>query len=179
MSGLRSFILGIVVTLLVLALGGYMAVRGGLVEARADVPPPAIERWAARTSLDATIDRETAALKNPLQDTDENERDGVRLYGANCAVCHGTSDEKSSNIAQGLYIRAPQLAKHGVEDDPEEETYWKIAHGIRFTGMPSYTKSLSDNEMWQLAVFLKHMDSLKPGAASAWKALPSAETPKD
>jgi len=177
MSGLRGFIAGIFLTLVALALGIFFGVKGGLLEARADVPPTGMERWMAKTSLDATIDRETASLKNPLQDTDENERAGVKLYGANCAVCHGTSDEKPSNIASGLYIRAPQLAKHGVEDDPEEESYWKVAHGIRFTGMPSYSKTLTENEMWQLAVFLKHMDSLKPGAEAAWKALPSAQTP--
>ena len=38
----------------------------------------------------------------------------------------------------GLYQKPPQLAKDGVEDDPDGVTYWKIAHGIRLTGMPAF-----------------------------------------
>jgi mono/diheme cytochrome c family protein len=62
----------------------------------------------------------------------------------------------------------PQLAKDGVEDDPEATTYWKIVHGIRFTGMPSFGATLSEPEMWQIALFVKHMSALPPGSRAAW-----------
>ena len=45
---------------------------------------------------------------------------------------------KPSNLAQGFYIEAPQLAKDGVEDDPEAVSFWKVKHGTRFTAMPSF-----------------------------------------
>jgi thiosulfate dehydrogenase len=82
--------------------------------------------------------------------------------------------ERPSTIAIGLYQHAPQLARHGVEDDPEGETFWKIKHGIRLTGMPSFGASLSDEKIWTLALFLKHMDSLPPGPDKIWRA---ARTP--
>jgi hypothetical protein len=41
------------------------------------------------------------------------------------------------------------------------------------TGMPSYRGTLSETQMWQLALFLKNMDKLTPAADKAWKALPS------
>ena len=96
----------------------------------------------------------------------------MKLYADNCMVCHGASDGEASNIAAGLYQRAPQFGKHG-EDDPEGETYWKIDHGIRLTGMPSFGKSLTQTQIWQVATFLKHMDSLPPKSQTAWKKLPS------
>jgi len=45
---------------------------------------------------------------------------------------------KPSNLAQSFYIEAPQLAKDGVEDDPEAVSFWKVKHGTRFTAMPSF-----------------------------------------
>ncbi|MDE2511966.1 MAG: hypothetical protein KGL74_12660 [Elusimicrobia bacterium] len=60
-----------------------------------------------------------------------------------------------------------------MTDDEEGETYWKIYHGIRMTGMPSYRGTLSERQMWTITLFLKHMDELTPGAEKAWKALPS------
>ena len=56
----------------------------------------------------------------------------------------------------------PQLARDGVEDDPEGTIYWKIAHGIRFTGMPAFRQTLSDREIWQMALFAKRCGTSVP-----------------
>jgi mono/diheme cytochrome c family protein len=109
--------------------------------------------------------------------TDDNLVEGVKIYGEHCAICHGTAATvaaTASPIAKGLYPRPPQLAIDGVEGDPEGDSYWKIRHGIRLTGMPSWGGHLNDHEIWTLALFLKHMDKLPPKADAAWKGLGSA-----
>lgn len=155
-------------------IGFYAIVSLGFMPANADATPPKLEKWVARKALHAAIDRLAPKGDNPLTLTDENMVAGIKLYAADCAVCHGASDGKASHIAAGLYQRAPQLAKHGVEDDEDGENYWKVSHGIRLTGMPGFSKSLSEDEIWKLALFLKHMDKLTPAAQKAWKAVPSA-----
>ncbi len=171
------FLAGIVFTLVLLAVAGYAVVTLGLVSAGADAKPPAIERWAAHTSLDATIDRETKSLTNSLSPTDANLIDGVHVYAQNCAVCHGASDGQSSKLAKGFYIHAPQLANHGVEDDDESETYWKVEHGIRFSAMPAFGSTLSTDDAWKVSMFLKRMDALPPAVEAVWKKVPSASAP--
>lgn len=168
---IRGIVIGVVVTLLVLALGGFLAVEAGLIPANADAKPPHIERWMARTSLHAALSREAPKTPNPLPLNDENLIAGIKLYAANCAVCHGSAEAQPSNIAQGLYQKPPQLAKDGVEDDPDGVTFWKIAHGIRLTGMPAFGKNLNDNQIWQLTLFLKHMDGLPVAPKRVWKAV--------
>ena len=169
-----SFLAGIILTLAVLVGAGYYAVTAGLVPANADSRPGALERWAANTALDVALRRETTGLENPVQTNDENLIAGVHLYAENCAICHGASDGKPSNPAQGFYIDAPQLAKDGVEDDPEAVSFWKIKHGIRFTAMPSFGTTLKDDEIWKIAIFLKQMDKLPPAVDAEWKKFPSA-----
>jgi mono/diheme cytochrome c family protein len=176
MKSIVIFLGGIIFALVVLAGIGYFAVIGGIVPANADSKPGTLERWAALTALRAAIERDTKGLKNPVQPSDENLITGVHLYAANCAICHGASDAKPSNPAQGFYIEAPQLAKDGVEDDPEAESFWKVKHGIRFTAMPSYTNTLQDEEIWKIAMFLKQMDKLPPAVDAEWKQVPSAAT---
>jgi mono/diheme cytochrome c family protein len=153
-----------------LIAGGYLLVISGTLPAGQDAKPSALEEWAAKRSLRATIARETVGLKSPLQPTDDNLTAGVALYRTQCQVCHGGADGAASAIARSLTPNPPQLAKEGVADDPEGTTYWKIAHGIRFSGMPGFRQTLSDREVWQLALFAKHMDSLPPGARKAWLA---------
>jgi thiosulfate dehydrogenase len=171
---MRGFVNGIVFTLALLGAGALVGVLTGALPAGADNKPSGFEKWAAQKSLHATLARETAGLTDPLQPTDENLLAAVKLYGQNCAVCHGTSDGKKSTLAKGFYIESPQLATDGVEDDPEAVTFWKLKHGIRFSAMPSFGATLSDDDLWRLAMFLNKMDKLPPAVDAAWKALPSA-----
>ncbi len=166
----KGFVLGFVAAIAASIVGGYFFVTSGALRAGQDSTPGGLEKWAAKSSLHATMRREAQGLKPPLQPTDENLTAGIALYRAHCQVCHGGSDGAASSVAKGLTPNPPQLAKHGVEDDPEGEIYWKIAHGIRFTGMPAFRQTLSDSEMWQIALLAKHLDSLPPGPRTAWLA---------
>lgn len=170
---MRAFFNGLVFTVALLIGGAVAAVFGGVLPAGADNAPPPPEEWAAKTSLHATIARETQGLVNPVAIGDDALLAGVKSYGANCAVCHGAADGKASTLAKGFYIKSPQLATDGVEDDSEATTFWKLKHGIRFTAMPAFGANLSDDELWKIALFLKHMDKLPPAVDTAWKALPS------
>jgi thiosulfate dehydrogenase len=164
----KGFILGFTAAVVALVVGGFLFVTSGALPAGQDSKPSGLETWAAKKSLRAAMRREAQGLKSPIPPTDENLAAGIALYRSHCQVCHGGADGAASSIAKGLTPSAPQLAKHGVEDDPEGTTYWKVAHGIRFTGMPAFRETLSDHEIWQIALFSKHMDSLPPGARSAW-----------
>jgi thiosulfate dehydrogenase len=175
---MKGFILGIVITLIVEAGVGYYLLSSGAIPANADAKPGSVEKFAARTSLRATLDKEAPKQPNPIQLTDENLVAGIQLYETNCAICHGTAEGKASAIAKGEYPAPPQLATDGVEDDPEGWTFWKIKHGIRWTGMPSWKAELSDQQIWTLALFLKHMDKLPAGPEATWRSFqPPAPTP--
>jgi len=168
---LKGVASGVALTLAVALIGTYSLVRSGLIPANADAKPGRLETWMARTSLDATLRREAPSSPNPVTLTEQNLLNGVHLFAQNCAVCHGTAKgtASSSPIAKGLYQKPPQLATDGVEDDPEGASFWKIKHGIRLTGMPSFGETLSDRQIWTLALFLKHMDKLPPAVEQTWQ----------
>ncbi len=171
---IKGILLGALGVVLLGLIAGYVIVSKGWLPANADSKPPAIEKWIAGKSLQAALEREASPDPNPLPKNDSNLLAGIKIYAANCLICHGASDGMPSNIAKGLYQRAPQLAKHGVEDDPEGETYWVVEHGIRMTGMPSFGAGLTKDQIWQVTMFLKNMDALPSRADKAWKALASA-----
>jgi mono/diheme cytochrome c family protein len=60
-----------------------------------------------------------------------------------------------------MYPDPPQLFKgKGVTDDPAGETYWKVSNGIRLTGMPSYSKTMSERQMWEVSILVADADKL-------------------
>ena len=168
---MKGVILGLGLELVLSILGGYFLLTSGLIPANADSAPGPLETWMARTSLQATLSREAPKGQNPVPLSEDNLRDGIALFAKNCAICHGSSkgDASPSPVAKGLYQKPPQFATHGVEDDPEGVSFWKIKHGIRLTGMPSFALTLSDTQVWTIALFLKHMDALPPAALQAWE----------
>lgn len=167
---MRGFIAGVVAVIVVALIGGYGLLQSGLIPANADAKPGGVELWVASTSLNATLRNAAPKGPNPVALTDANLIEGVTLYGQHCALCHGTAagESSASPVAKGLYPAPPQLATEGVEDDPESFSYWRIKHGVRLTGMPSWARTLSDQQIWTLALFLKHMDKLPPSAQAAW-----------
>jgi thiosulfate dehydrogenase len=166
---LKGAAIGIIIAIFAALVAGYIALRSGIIPANADASPGALERFIAGTSLRATLQDESPREPNPILLTDANLVVGIQLYGRHCAICHGFADVRPSAIAQGEYPAPPQLAKDGVENDPQGWTFWKIKHGIRWTGMPSWKDELDDRQIWTLALFLKYMDKLPPAVDAVWQ----------
>ncbi len=167
--------LGVIVGGMVVAL---LVITMGYAPANADAKPSWLEKVIAKTALHAVINRQAPKNPNPETLNDQNLIEGIEIYSQNCAVCHGSSDGQPSNIALGLYQRPPQLALDGVEDDPAGHTFWKVFHGIRMTGMPSFAHTLTSEQIWKVALFLQNMKSLTPAARAVWQHVPSQAVKK-
>jgi mono/diheme cytochrome c family protein len=129
------------------------------------------EKMLARKALHARMEKELPK-DVPLQWDETNLTAGAGIYKQNCAVCHGLPGASETAIAKGMYPHPPQLFHgKGVTDDPPGETYWKVAGGIRLTGMPSFKGSLSETEMWQVSLLLANADKL-PAAVNKLLAEP-------
>jgi len=88
--------------------------------------------------------------------SDEACAAGTHIYRVNCAVCHGFPGRDQTAIAKGEFPKPRDLFKgKGITGDPVGETYWKVANGIRPTGMPGFTGSLTTEQMWQVSLFLR------------------------
>lgn len=175
---MKKFLAGMLAMIIIGLVGAYFVLQSGKIPANADGKPGALELWMARTSLRATLRHQAPKGPNPVALTDAHLIAGIRLYGRHCVICHGTwrGNASASSIAVGEYPRPPQLASAGVEDDPPGYSFWKIKHGIRLTGMPSWRKTLNDRQIWTIALFLKHMNTLPPSAERVWQQVKPAQS---
>jgi thiosulfate dehydrogenase len=98
---------------------------------------------------------------------------GAHIYHERCAICHGAPGQPSS-FAEQLYPSPPQLwSKEGnVSEDEVGRTYWKVANGIRLTGMPTYQHVLTSTQMWQVSLLLKNADQPLPDPVQKILATP-------
>lgn len=164
-----KFLLGVIVTLLIIILGGLGYLLLGMFPTVANVPPPHWELRVANSSMDASMERHAPRITNPLTPTDQNLEDGMKLYTMNCSLCHGGLDRKPSTLTNSFYPPAPNLISD-PPDDPEWHIFYTIRTGVRYTGMPSWEKTLSEQEMWKITMLLSNMDKLPPTVQEYWKA---------
>src|ERR1700733_11522012 len=163
-----KFALGVVVTLLILILGGLGFAMLGFFPTAANVEPPRVERRLAMGAVDASMERHAPRITNPLTPTDPNLEDGMKLYTMNCALCHGGLDRKPSALATSLYPPPPNLISD-PPDDPEWHIFFTIRTGVRYTGMPAWDKTLSEPDMWKVTAFLTRIEKLPPAVQEYWK----------
>jgi mono/diheme cytochrome c family protein len=163
---LLGVLLGIVLVPVVVL--GWL--RFGHVPVAVADPPLPQERLLTGVPLHARINREMVNTP-PIQADEANLVAGAGIYRDQCASCHGLHG-KPSRFGAHMFPSAPSLwEKHrrnavvGVSDDPPGETYWKVANGIRLTGMPAYKSALTETQMWQVSLLLAHADKTLPPAA--------------
>lgn len=172
-----KFIAGIIFTVVVLAVGTWVYMRFGYLNLAADAPVPAVERFYVRGMVDAWADRNAPGGNNPVQATDANMLEGVRLYKANCSVCHGSPEMPLSGVGRGLYPKAPQFLRHSPDDMEDRMIFHITKRGISRTGMPSWGEILNDQQIWQVTAFLKNMEKLPPAVDAEWKKPQTGPTP--
>ena len=172
-----KFILGLLLGLLLVPAAAYLYFTGGSAPVATTDSNMPFEAFFVRKALHARIAKE-APKNGPIEANEANYVGGVQLYKEHCAVCHGLPLAPKSAIATGMYPRPPILFEgKGVTDDEPGESYWKIANGIRLTGMPGFSKSLSETQMWQIAILLAHADKLPASAKTALVAPPASSVP--
>jgi thiosulfate dehydrogenase len=172
-QAMRKFILGVIAGVFAVPAFAYLYLRLGLFPVETSAAPFPFEKTSAAMGLSARIGKASADLP-PIPATDADYSVGARVYRETCAVCHGLLNGDKTPTARGMYPPPPQLMHgKGVTNDPVGETHWKVANGIRLTGMSGYHGSLSDAQIWQVSELLADMNKV-PSSVKEYLSTPAA-----
>jgi thiosulfate dehydrogenase len=177
-----KFVLGVIIGVIIVPLCVYLYFMTGMAPVATTAPPMPFEKMFAKMALHARMGKEVPKTV-PIEADEPNYMAGAQVYKENCAVCHGLPDGKETDIAKGMFPDPPKLMQgKGATDDPPAESYWKVAGGIRMTGMPGFQKTLSNTQMWQVSLLVANADkvpqSVKDNLATGPAAPPMAPQEK-
>ena len=172
---LKAFASGAFVAALCVIGTMYLYFALGIAPAATADPSMPFEKKMASKALHAHIDR-AGVPESPIPADEANLLAGAKIYKEQCAMCHGLPDQPSPAIAESMFPHATLMFKgKGVTHDSPQESYWKIANGIRLTGMPSFKGSLQDQQLWQLSLLVARANRL-PDSARKWLAATQPST---
>lgn len=88
----------------------------------------------------------------PLGDVAPRDN-GFRIYRDECVMCHTPVGRKARPMAVGFNPQPPGFGAD-ADDMTPAGLFWVTKNGIRFTGMPAWGPSRSDQEIWNLVAFM-------------------------
>jgi len=151
-------------------------IYAGVYDIGADAPHMAPTYWIIEHLRDRSIAVRARGIAVPADLNDPKRiAAGAGLYGDMCSGCHLAPGMEKTEISQGLYPQAPELAR-GTDLSPGEE-FWIIKHGVKLTGMAAWGKTHNDTLIWDMVAFLRAFPALN--AAQYQAAVKSAPADHD
>jgi mono/diheme cytochrome c family protein len=166
---------GILLGFLVVLLVAVAVVWTGSFNVAATSPPGKLEESLARFALNRAVERRAPKTGNPLKASPELLGEGLSHYRENCVGCHGASGVDAAEYGQGLNPAAPDLTLPRVQKRSDGQLYWIVANGIRMTGMPAFSPTHKEEEIWKIVAFVRHLPELTPDEERQLKAAAEEE----
>ena len=141
------------------ALGAIAVVYSGFFNVSAQVVDQAPLEWLLVTTREASITYHAKDIKAPAPTGAHQIENGYRFFKSECAMCHTMPGGLTTIMSEGLNPRAPALAN--LVDMKDAEIFWAVKNGIRFTGMPGWESSRTDQELWDVVAFLRASLTMK------------------
>jgi mono/diheme cytochrome c family protein len=157
MSGFRVFAAIVLIALVAAALfafGGFYNVAGDA--PHANLTTAFLGQIRARS---IAAQSQTIAVPPDLGDA-RRVAAGAAEYEEMCSQCHLAPGMEPTEISQGLYPTAPELAKG--DDLTAAQQFWVVKHGLKFTAMPAWGKTHDDQLLWNLVAFVRKLPGLAP-----------------
>jgi mono/diheme cytochrome c family protein len=98
--------------------------------------------------------------KNPLPDTQQTWTEGKEAFSHYCIACHGMDGQNTGvPFVDHISPPIPSLASPDVQRFTDGQLKQILDYGIWPSGMPGSKGTLSDDELWSIVVFLRHLPS--------------------
>jgi mono/diheme cytochrome c family protein len=150
----RTVFLMLLAMLLVLLVGVPLAVV--IAGCKADPPgrlETAVVTWAKHRVL-----VHNKSQKNPIADGAAAIADGKEAFSHYCVACHGLDGQNTGvPFAERMSPPVPSLAGNDVQSYSDGQLKWIIDYGIWPSGMPGSKNTLSDDEIWSIVIYLRHL----------------------
>lgn len=96
--------------------------------------------------------------KNPLAPNEENINNGRQTFTQYCVVCHGLDGQNTGvPFADHMSPPVPSLASKNIQSYSDGQLKWVIDNGIWPSGMPGSKGLLSDDEVWSMVLYIRHL----------------------
>ncbi|MGD1103789.1 MAG: cytochrome c [Terriglobia bacterium] len=132
-----------------------------------ETPPPAGAATTAAPAAahPATISAEDKARKNPVKFAQVSVDRGKKIYGTQCALCHGDKGDGKGELAADMKLNVPDFTKPDTLKNRTDGELFAII-GAGQDPMPSQGSRLTDIHRWNLVNYLRALSGQVPAKST-------------
>lgn len=112
-----------------------------------------------RFGMENSVEMHAPNLPAPDLSDPDLIRLGAGHYYAGCAYCHGAPGLPISPVSNHMLPPPPDLGGRVGEWD-DQELFFIVKHGFKYTGMPGWPVLDRDDEVWAMVAFLRKLPAL-------------------
>jgi cytochrome c len=122
------------------------------------VTPPGKWETSAMTRIKHSLTVRGKSARNPLPDSAATIESGKVAFTHYCVACHGLDAQNTGvPFADRMSPPVPSLKSASVQSYTDGQLMWIVENGISPSGMPASKGILTEQEMWAIIVFLRHL----------------------
>jgi mono/diheme cytochrome c family protein len=97
-------------------------------------------------------------VKNPIAYSEAAAKEGGEHFQHHCQICHGLDGYATGvPFAEKMSPPVPDLSSQDVQEYTDGQLRFIIANGIAPSGMPAWKGILTDDEMWKMVHYIRHL----------------------
>jgi cytochrome c len=130
----------------------------GLVLAGCKVSPPGNLETATMTKIKHSITVRDKDVRNRLPATPANVENGRIAFSHYCVACHGLDGQNTGvPFADRMAPPVPPINSPAVQSYTDGQLHWIMVNGLFPSGMPASKGILTDEELWSIVVYVRHL----------------------
>lgn len=93
-----------------------------------------------------------------MADKPANVDSGRVAFSHYCGACHGLDGQNTGvPFADQMAPPVPLLNSQPVQSYTDGQLHWIVENGVSPSGMPASKGILTENELWSIVVYLRHL----------------------
>jgi cytochrome c553 len=120
-----------------------------------------VTRWFLEFAMRRSVATHALTLEASPAMSEAMVLRGLGHFVGACAPCHGAPGEPRNEVVRNMLPPPPDLARQ-APTWRDEQLFWIVKHGLKYTGMPAWPAQQRDDEVWAMVAFLRRLPDLAP-----------------
>lgn len=161
MRFMKKIIITIICMVAVGIISGLIFMYSGAYNISTSNHDNALVNWVFDTAYGRSVKQHAHGVQAPDLSDPARVQEGFEHYDEMCVQCHGAPGKSPDEIAKGLWPKAPDLGR-SISDWTPAQAFWIVKNGVKFTAMPAWGPTHSDEKIWSIVAFLEKLPNITP-----------------
>jgi mono/diheme cytochrome c family protein len=99
----------------------------------------------------------SSTMKNPVKATAESQSKAKKMYGYECAMCHGDNGDGKTDLAKGMQLTLTDWTAAGSLAGKSDGDLFEVIRKGKDKMPPEEANRAKDDDVWNLVIYVRSL----------------------